>query len=79
VAFACRAGLRAGRTWRATMVRDNRSGSKNRHPEAAIVSLFNFTRGESRLGVRPIFDNRSTGGACARPNKKAPADAEAFE
>src|SRR5690606_12351846 len=36
-------------------------------PRGGFVSLFYFTRGESRLGVRPSIDNRATGGASARP------------
>ena len=39
---------------------------QNRRPEAVFVSLKLKLRGESRLGVRRLFDNRVTGGASAR-------------
>ncbi len=36
--------------WRAFMLRDNRNCSKNRRPEAAIVSFLNFQRRQSSRG-----------------------------
>jgi hypothetical protein len=44
VAFACHAGSRTGRTWRAITARDNRPCPKNRHPGTASVSFFTIQR-----------------------------------
>jgi hypothetical protein len=37
--------------WRAIMLRENRDCSKNRHPEAVVVSFY-ISRGDNRLGAR---------------------------
>jgi hypothetical protein len=36
--------------WRAIMLRDNRDCSKNRHPEAVVVSFFNLPEAASASG-----------------------------